>query len=604
MKLKFPYGNCNFERIISENYFYQDRTDRIQLLENVGENILLLRPRRFGKSLFLSVLENYYDLAKADKFETLFGHLAIGKNPTPNHNQYFVMKWDFSMVDPHGDIEAIVRSLYNHINQQIKSFAHYYRQFLDYEIKITEADALASFQDLLGVIRAHRLYLLIDEYDNFANEVMVSRKQGPQRYEQLLQGEGILKTLFKVIKGTLAGMGLERVFITGVSPVVMSDLTSGQHITRNIYFKPEFNDLCGFREEEVAEMVAQVAVNGGLSAEKTAEAMQMMRIYYNGYCFVPPLLYAPATKMAENIYNPTMVLYFLEHLQNYGYYPTNMLDSNLAPDRLKLAYAAFLPGGGNVILKAVDEQEPLAIPNLIERFGVQEMLEAENDDTFVATLLYYLGMLTIGERNRLGELSLRVPNLTMRGLYFERLQKILLPKFSRNEIEQAVREFYTTGNLQPVCDLVEQRFTTLDNRDYKQADELLVKTAFLAILFNDLYYMINSETALQRGYADLTMILRPGLRQYQLLDHVVEFKYVTLKETGMSGAQLRELSRAELAALPAVQHQLSQAKGQLARYREGLAQIYGDILRLHSHVVVSIGFERAVWRNYELGIRN
>ncbi len=598
MKLKFPYGYCDFERIITDNYFYQDRTDRIHLLEEVGNNLLLLRPRRFGKSLLLSTLENYYDLAKADKFERLFGHLAIGKNPTPNHNQYFVMKWDFSMVDPHGELDDIERSLYNHINQQIKSFTLYYRQFLDYEIKITETDALASFQDLLGAIRvnAHRLYLMIDEYDNFANEVMISHQRGQQRYEQLIQGEGLLKTLFKVLKGTLAGMGLERIFMTGVSPVVMSDLTSGHNITRNIYFEPEFNDLCGFREDEVLTMVQQVIAHCGLSVEKADEAMQTMRTYYNGYSFVPPSPYAP--QLAENIYNPTMVLYFLEHLQKHCYYPTNMLDSNLAPDRLKLSYVAFLPGGSSVILKAVDEHEPLAIPNLIERFGVQEMLEAAYDNSFVTTLLYYLGMLTIGgngESDPWGKVILRVPNLTIRGLYYERLQKILLPKSNPNEIEAAADAFYRTGNLQPACDLVEQRFTALDNRDYKQADELLVKVAFLSILYNNLYYIVDSETTLQRGYADLTMILRAGMRRYRLLDHVVEFKYVTLKEAGLSGAQVRELSQEELAALPAVARHISQAKAQLARYRDGLAQIYGDILRLHSHVVVSIGFERAVW---------
>jgi len=595
MKLKFPYGNCNFEQIVMENFFYQDRSDRIRDLEEVGHNLLLLRPRRFGKSLLLSMLENYYDVAKADKFERLFGHLAIGKNPTPYHNQYFVMKWDFSMVDPHGDIEAIVQSLYSHINDCIADFANYYQSYLKREIRIDDADALSSFRSSLTAVKTtpHRLYLMIDEYDNFANEVMVSRKRGQDRYEQLLEGEGILKTLFKVIKGTLAGMGLERVFMTGVSPVVMSDLTSGHNIARNIYFKPEFNDLCGFHEAEIEQMLQQVVNHCGLSAAQATEAMQIMKIYYNGYCFVPPdtVESVPATKM----YNPTMVLYFLDELQNYCRYPANMLDNNLSTDRQKLEYAAFLPGGGNVIVRAVDEKEPLAIPNLTSRFGVREMLEAENDDTFVASLLYYLGMLTINGRDPWGQLLLKVPNLTANGLYFERLQKILLPQSNKNEIERAVRGFYATGNLLPVCELVEQRFKALDNRDYRQADELLVKTAFLAILFNDLYYMIDSETELQRSYADLTMILRPDMRQYQLLDHVVEFKYVTLKDAGLSGVQVREMSREDLAALPAVEAQLTQAKAQIVRYRDGLAQIYGNILRLHAHVVVSVGFEKAVW---------
>jgi hypothetical protein len=187
MKQKFPYGACDFYQISTENYFYQDRTDRIRLLEETGKNILLLRPRRFGKSLFLSVLQNYYDLAKADKFEQLFGHLAIGKNPTPLHNQYFILKWDFSLVNPQGDVQAIEQSLFNRINGFIEEFIIHYDAYLEQKIRIDRADALSSFQSVLNAIHnsPHRLYLLIDEYDNFANEVMVSRDRGQQRYADL-----------------------------------------------------------------------------------------------------------------------------------------------------------------------------------------------------------------------------------------------------------------------------------------------------------------------------------------------------------------------------------------------------------------------------------
>ncbi|MDM8521214.1 AAA family ATPase [Anaerolineales bacterium HSG6] len=592
-KLKFPYGYCNFENIITEDHLFIDRTDRIHLLEETGKNILFLRPRRFGKSLLLSILENYYDLAKADRFEELFGSLAIGQNPTPSHNQYFVMKWDFSMVNPRGDVDRIEQFLYDHINQQIRTFAIKYRDYLSYEIEINPTNGLASFQSLLAVMQAtsHRLYLLIDEYDNFANEVMVSREWGQKRYEQLIQGEGIFKTLFKVIKGTLAGMGLERVFMTGVSPVVMSDLTSGQFVSRNIYFKPEFNDLCGFREAEVAELVRQVADYCGLSDTQTTQAIEIMRAYYDGYCFV----YPPET--GEAMYNPTLVLYFLETLQDYCRYPRTMLDSNLAPDRRKIEYVAQLPGGPELVQQAVNEQNPLTVPNISGRFGVREMLEAGDNDTLLTSLLYYLGMLTFaGDTTLDGKLKLRIPNLTIRGLYFDRLQKILLPTFNKNELEKAAGIFYRSGDLQPTCDLIEARFNALDNRDYPEADEFMVKIAFLSVLFNNIFYLIDSETALQRGYADLTMIVRPDMRQYQLLDHVVEFKYVKLSEAELSGAKIRALSEEKLRALPKVQKKLNDADSQLSRYRQGLAEIYGDKLRLQSHTVVSVGFERVVWR--------
>ncbi|MDM8529027.1 AAA family ATPase [Anaerolineales bacterium HSG24] len=592
-KLRFPYGNCNFYDIITDNYFFIDRTDRIHMFEDIGKTILLLRPRRFGKSLLISTLENYYDLAKADQFEKLFGHLAIGQNPTPNHNQYFVLKLDFSMIDPQGDVKEIKQSLYSHINERINFFAIHYQKQLRREIKITQTDGLASFQSLLNAIHStsHNLYLLIDEYDNFANEVMVSQQLGQPRYERLLGGEGIFKTLFKVFKGALAGMGLERVFMTGVSPVVMSDLTSGQFLSHNIYFKPEFNDLCGFLEEEVFEMLQQVTANCGMNEAQTSEAMEMMRTYYDGYCFVTP----PDT--GERIYNPTLVFYFLQALQDYCRYPVEMLDENLNIDRHKLEYAAFLPSGDQAILKAVaeDSHEPLSVSRISNRFGVRKMLEGSYDENFVASLLYYFGMLTFSGEKLADEFILRVPNLTVEGLYFERLQKILLPELNKNEALRVAKIFYTTGNLRPLCDHISRRLAILDNRDYLQANELMVKAIFLSVLFNNLYYMIDSEMELKRGYADLVMIVRPDRRQSIWLDHLIEFKYVKLGEADLSGAELQKLSDEQVRKLDAVDKKVDEAKEQLARYRKLLTEKYGDLLRLHTHVVVAVGFERLLW---------
>ncbi|MDM8531750.1 AAA family ATPase [Anaerolineales bacterium HSG25] len=590
--IKFPYGIANFYDIITDDYLYIDRTDRIRLLEEMGKYILFLRPRRFGKSLWLSTLQNYYDLAKADEFERLFGHLAIGQNPTSRHNQYFVMKWNFSEVNPLGDMQQIQQSLYSHINSIIDNFATYYQDYLPRQIKIEPMDAIASFHSLLNVVQQtpYKLYLLIDEYDNFANEVMMNPRQiNAERYKTLVEGEGLLKYLFKVIKAATEGNGLDRFFITGVSPVVMSDVTSAQNIAKNIYFEPEFNDLCGFHEEEVSDMLQQIAANCDLSTDETIEAMTTIRAYYDGYCFT----YDGKIR----IYNSTLVIYFLEHLQRHCQYPRNMLDKNLSSDRKKVEYAATLPGGERLLIRALDEKEPLVVPNVTERFGVRDMIEANENDTFIGSLLYYLGMLTLGGNAPLRKLKLSVPNLVVRGLYFEQLQQVLLSGRYNREVEQVAEIFYTTGNLQPVCDFLQPRFAILDNRDYRQANELLVKMAFLAVLFNDMYYMIDSELELERGYADLTMIIRPDMRPEPLLDHLIEFKYVSLGDVGLSGAEVRALTPAALRALPPVKAYFEGAKSQLTRYQKGLRNIYGDVLRLHSYIVVSIGFEQVVWEN-------
>ncbi|TVR63915.1 MAG: AAA family ATPase, partial [Candidatus Competibacteraceae bacterium] len=234
--MKFPYGLSDFATLIQEGYFYQDRTDRIPLLEEAGRQLIFIRPRRFGKSLLLSMLEHYYDVNRADQFEALFGSLAIGRNPTPLRNRYFVMKWDFSLVKAQGDVKDIEAALHQHINDRIAKFQWSYADRLTTPIAIHPDNAISSWESTLTAISetSHKLYLLIDEYDNFANEVlMTGRKQ--EYYETLLYGEGLLKTVFKAVKAAAGGLGLDRVFITGVSPVVLSDMTSGYNVGENIY---------------------------------------------------------------------------------------------------------------------------------------------------------------------------------------------------------------------------------------------------------------------------------------------------------------------------------------------------------------------------------
>ena len=590
--MKFPYGDSDFYRLIVEDYLYIDRTDRIRLIEEAGINLTWLRPRRFGKSLLLSMLENYYDLAKADEFARLFGHLAIGQQPTALHNQFLVLKWDFSRINPQGDVPVITQVVHDQINASIEHFLVYYKPYLQLTATINRHNSMSSFASLLTAVQAsgHQLYLLIDEYDNFANEVMMGNQaESHERYEALVTGEWLLKTVFKNVKASM-DQGIARVFITGVSPIVLSDVTSGYNISESLSLRHDLFDLCGFREDEVQALLQAVVTQCGLSTTQAAEALTIMRTFYNGSRFVyedVPLLY-----------NPTQVFYFLKYFQRECSYPRQLLDSNLAPDFQKLSYISQRANGARLIADALNEQQPPTVVALADRFGLRQMLAETKSTTLLASLLYYLGALTLSGETETGELILRVPNLAMRKLYVERLAELMLPE-DRTGVERLdiAKLLYADGEMQPVCDFITQHyFKVYDNRDYLQANELTIKTAFLTLLYNDTFYIMDSETALTRGYADLTMILRPEMRRYRLLDLVIEFKFIKLNELALSQEKLAAMTDPELVTLPLVQERLQSALTQVQRYYHTLAAKYGEPQRLRAYAVIAIGFDRLLWQ--------
>ncbi|MDM8535998.1 AAA family ATPase [Desulfobacterales bacterium HSG17] len=591
--MKFPYGISDFNALISEGYYYCDRTDRIPLLENTGKYLLFIRPRRFGKSLLLSMLENYYDAARKDRFDAIFGHLKIGKKPTPLKNRYLILQWDFSCVDPTGTALEIRQALYDHVNSSIDEFLIYYREYLNIPVKISERNALSSLSSLLSAVReaGYPLYLLIDEYDNFANEVMTGIRNEQDNYTALVHEKGPLKTLFKAVKSAAGRGGIDRIFITGVSPVVMSDITSGFNIAENIYLKPGFNDLCGFTESETEKALKSVAEDCGIDEKDAAEALALMRTWYNGYTFSP--------ESDTRVYNPTLSIYFMKAFQETCKYPRNMLDANLATDDAKLDYAAQVPGGRQMLLEITRGKELVSISKIADRFGIKEMLaDSSKDQVFLASFLYYFGVLTLGGETVGGKLILKVPNLVMRGLYVDRIEQMLLPKSSdRDEGRAAAECVYMKGDMEQICKFIESRyFQVFHNPDYKWANELTVKTAFLTLLYNDILYIMDSEHEAGRGYADLTMIIRPDMRRFEIYDVLIEFKYVKLGDAGVTGEEAGQLTPVELRKIPAMISQMKDAQGQVKRYGNALERKYGN-LRLKRYAVVSLGFERIWWEN-------
>ncbi len=278
--IQFPYGIADFRSIRQEGLVYVDRTAHIHDVERLGRILVFLRPRRFGKSLWLQTLANYYDLRRADEFEELFGGLAVGHEPTRLRNRYFVLTWNFSEKGARGGVDEIGRQLNDYVNNQIKDFLVTHSGHLPGSVAI-ESDAKDTLRHLLTAIRQtpYKLYLLIDEYDNFISEVMV---HDAATYRALVETDGPFKELFKTVKAATEGQGLERVFVTGVSPVALNDVTSGFNTSENVSLAPELAALCGFREEEIRGLLRPVAEERDLADEEVEEAVRTMRTWYNG----------------------------------------------------------------------------------------------------------------------------------------------------------------------------------------------------------------------------------------------------------------------------------------------------------------------------------
>ena len=607
--IKFPYGRRDFAELITENYLYLDRTHHIPYMENTGKELLFMRPRRFGKSLWLSTLMNYYDVDKAYDFERLFGHLAVGQNPTPLHNTYLVMRWDFSRVSASGSMEQIVENLNRHINNRIKRFEEFYMDRLNRTINIHEEDALSSFESLMTAtdLSGYKLYLFIDEYDNFANEVMMSRQaNNHERYITLVKGEGVFKTFFKNMKSAGSGDGLDRVFMTGVSPIVLNDVTSGANTFKDITWHRRLNDLCGFSQDEVRELLAQVIDSCELSESQSIEILEQMRSFYNGSRFVTHVPGKDPVKDIQTVpkvYNPTLTFYLLEDLQENCDYPEEMLDGNLEPDSNKLLYIAEHVQGQQLMLDAVDPNTEISVYTLRKKFGVTDLLEVTQQQDSMAVLLCYLGVLTVGGRTSGGQIRLEIPNLVIRRLYADQILAMMTVDdiSKRTEARIVANLLFTDGNIAPICDFVKNHLLSVySNRDYRAFNELTLKTLFMSILHYNNLYIMDSEPEIMRRYGDLLMLFRPGMYYSSVYEILLEFKFVPLKKmieekSRLTEEQIRAKSDSALLKVDVVKEKFDEARKQLQDYRRKLNQKYGTKSRLRTYALVGIGFERILW---------
>ncbi len=607
--IQFPYGIADFRRIRREGRVYVDRTAHVRDLEDLGDVLVFLRPRRFGKSLWIQTLATYYDLRYAESFDEIFAGLDVGhhpssadgetpQGPTPLRNRYFILQWNFSRITPRGGVEDLAESLRRHVRSRAELFLADYQDHLP-GTRIRAEDSASEILDtLLGVVRqaGHPLYLLIDEYDNFANEVMV---KDVSIYKALFEADGPYKELFKAVKNATEGLGLERVFVTGVSPVALNDLTSGFNNATDVSLEPELAALCGFRDREIRDLLALVAEERGLSGEAAEDAACVMRTWYNGYRF--------SDDADVLVYNPTNVLYFLDRLQRRGKPPKQLHDANLRTDQAKLAFLARTAAGTGVVEDLTEGTGEIRIPELLDTFSLDDMVRRIGRDRgAVASFLYYMGLLTLtGEPGRL-----RIPNLVVRKLFLDRLLEVFLPDPAESyEAREIALGFFEDGNLVPLLAFFEEKLLpVLSNRDQGAppkklgqsgggVNEMVLKALLLSILFDDRRFVVHSELEIEKGYADLCLLVRPESRQ--AFDILFELKLVRRKTLGKKGQELRAMDEAALRELPAVKKALDRAREQVERYRDALVRKHGDGVPRRGYAVVAVGLERLLGEEVE-----
>ena len=526
MQQKIPYGLSNFKKVISEGYTFVDKSAYIAKLEATGEHNILLRPRRFGKSLFLSMLEYYYDIAYAADFEALFSHLAIGKNPTPLKNSYQVLFMEFS-----GITTSSKESIYSGFNMTVQ--VHLQTFLRRYHYTATEIAGVANCQSpadklkyFFQITDGQKILLLIDEYDHFANSILADDLK---LFQSIVGKGGFVRSFYETIKTATQRGIVDRLFITGVTPIMLDSMTSGFNIGKNISQHEIFNDAIGFTHEEVKQLIQPLIA--ACTIEEN-QAMQDITRWYNGYRF--------HGNVNHTVFNADMVLYFLD---NFDYkrcaYPKKMLDANIASDYGKLM-GLFSIGSRDANYEVLDEllNKGEVIAQQIEKFDFDKGFDR---DDFIS-LLAYMGFVSLNGETLSGEVFV-ISNHVIRVLYFqyfkvelERINQIRVPE---RAILKAVEVLALNNDVQPLVTETANVLQLLSNRDAMRMDEKHLKTLLLALLFQSPAYFIQSERELNRHYPDILLLERsPYKVTYQ---HLIELKYA--KKSGKTA--LWEAKRAE-----------------------------------------------------------
>ena len=567
---RIPYGMQNFEDIIKEDCYYVDKTPFIELVEESNKYFFFIRPRRFGKSLTLSMLENYYDINKKDQFEELFGKLYIGQNPTPEHNTYLIIHLNFAEVA--AGLDDYEDGLNNHCRIMFNFFCDIYKHLLPDGTKEglqEEPDAVSKLRYLCQKCQeaGRKIYLFIDEYDNFTNMIL-AHEEHLVRYRNQTHGEGYMRQFFNTIKGA-AGSTLGRVFVTGVSPVTMDDLTSGFNIGTNYSLNPKFNEMTGFTEEEVREMLDYYASVLPFN-HTTDELIEVMKPWYDNYCF------AEESYGKTTMYNSVMVLNFLDNYINSDYnIPKKLVETNIRIDydkiRMLIRHDKSFSHDASIIQELITKG--FVTGTLNENFPAERI----NDPDNFLSLLFYFGMVTIDGTYK-GETKFIIPNEVVR----DQMYTYLLDTYKENDLTydsfgkgKLESKMAYDGQFKPYFEYIADCLKRYSSQRDKQKGEAFVHGFTLAMTSQCKFYRPISELDNDGGYADIFLSPLCDIYKDMVDSYIIELKYC---KSSTSDEQVKQV--------------FEEASAQICRYADSdMVRAQVKTTQLHKIVVIYRGAE-------------
>ncbi|MCB1191358.1 MAG: AAA family ATPase [Leptospiraceae bacterium] len=531
--LKIAYGEASFDNLRNRNDLYIDKTHFIPLMEN-HTKFFFIRPRRFGKSLWLSVLHAYYDTNKADKFDKLFDELYIQKSPTDYKNSYLILRFDFSGLNTENE-QSLKSDFTFRVRRQAISFFQYYKNFFDNsfleniekEFESISASQLISMVKEKANLIQKKVYVLIDEYDHYANKLASEGREAFVR--NIVSKTGFVREFYEQMK-IASGEGVfERFFITGVSPIMLDELSSGFNILSDMTIDPHFNEMIGFTLDEVKSLLEKVKAERYIHKTKE-EVLQDLIQYYNGYCFSD----AANTKL----FNSDMVLYFMEKFSRIGY-PKELLDENVKTDYNKLSGLIVGTSGKDKLQSIIEEinLNDTLILDLSKRFNFTQRF----GDSELKSLLFYLGLLTFSEPG-----EMKIPNYVIRTLYWEYLHKYLEEErnieFDVTLLGRAIKDMAKRGDASGLKILATDFFQNkLSGYDFSGLTEKHVKFIFVSYFTLSKLYNIISERELSgMKRIDLLFEAHPAYYDYVFYNFILEFKYIRKKDSEEVATQKRK----------------------------------------------------------------